>query len=189
VLAHREALEAVIRDDPDLMRVLVLLRWLDLPQGWLVAGAVYQTVWNKLSGQPRGTGIRDYDLVYFDDADLSYEAEDVVIKRVAAASGDLAVPIETRNQARVHLWYERRFGAPYPRLASAEEALRLYAVTAHAVGVRLEADGRIEVVAPFGLEDIFSMVMRRNPACQDATAHAEKARRAAAIWPCLRVID
>jgi hypothetical protein len=188
-LPRRAELEAIIRADPDLMRVLDLLRRLDLPQGWLVAGAIYQTVWNKLCGLPRGTGIRDYDVIYFDDGDLSYEAEDAVIRRVAAASGDIGVPIETRNQARVHLWYERRFGAPYPRLASAGQSLRFYANTAHAVGVRLEADGRMEVIAPFGLDDIFDMVMRRNSASPDRTANAEKARRAKAIWPGLRVVD
>jgi hypothetical protein len=188
-LSRLAELEAIIRADPDVMDVLELLARLDLPQGWLVAGAVYQTVWNNLCRLPRGTGIRDYDVIYFDDSDLSYEAEDAVIKRVAAASGDFAIPIETRNQARVHLWYERRFGAPYPRLTSAHQSLRFYANTAHAVGVRLAADGRMEVIAPFGLDDIFDMVMRRNPASPARTANAEKARRAKAIWPALRVVD
>jgi hypothetical protein len=185
----RAELEAIIRADPDLMRLLELLRRLDLPQGRLVAGAIYQTVWNVLCGSPRGTGIRDYDVIYFDDADLSYEAEDAVIRRVAAAAGgDFKAPIETRNQARVHLWYEQRFGAPYPRLASADEALGFYANTAHAVGVRLEPDGRLDLIAPFGLGDIFEMIMRRNPACPARTVHGEKARRARAIWPRLRVV-
>jgi hypothetical protein len=187
--ARRAELEAIIRADPDLIRLLTLLRELDLPQGRLVAGALYQTVWNVLSGLPRGAGMRDYDVIYFDDSDLSFEAEDVVIRRVAAAASGFKVPIETRNQARVHLWYERRFGAPYPRLASADQALAFYATITHAVGVRLEADGRLDVIAPFGLDDIFEMILRRNPACPNRTSHGEKAMRAKAIWPRLRVVD
>ena len=35
-----------------------------------VAGCLYQTVWNVLTGRDRGTGIEDYDLIYFDDGDL-----------------------------------------------------------------------------------------------------------------------
>lgn len=186
---RREELEAIIRADPELMRVLELLRRLDLPQGWLVAGAIYQSVWNLICGLPRGNGIRDYDLIYFDDSDLSFEAEDAVIRRAAAESGDLEIPVEIRNQARVHLWYERRFGAPYPPLASAEESLRRYATTAHAVGARLEADGSLAVIAPFGLDDIFDMVVRRNPACPAPTAHAEKARRAQTVWPGVTLVE
>jgi hypothetical protein len=185
---HRTELEAILRADPELMMALELLRRLDLPQGWLVAGAIYQSVWNLICGLPRGTGIRDYDLIYFDDRDLSFEAEDAVIRRAAAASGELKIPVEIRNQARVHLWYERRFGAPYPPLASAEESLRRYATTTHAVGARLERNGCLAVIAPFGLEDIFGMVLRRNPACPAPTTHAEKARRVKAIWPGVRVV-
>ena len=54
---------------------------LDLPNWYLAAGAVTQTVWNSVTGQHPETGIDDYDIVYFDDSDLSWEAEDVAIKR------------------------------------------------------------------------------------------------------------
>ena len=187
-MRRRAELEAVIRADRDLVGVLGLLRRLALPQGWLVAGAIYQSVWNLLCGLPRGTGIRDYDVMYFDDADLSYEAEDAVIREVARESAGLAAPIEIRNQARVHLWYEGRFNAPYPRLVSAAQALGLYASTTHAVAARLEADDGIVILAPFGLDDIFDMVLRPNPASPAPLAHAEKARRAKAVWPRLRVL-
>ena len=65
--------EAIIRADPDLMYLLQRLRSLELPQWRLVAGCLYQTVWNKLTGRPRGTGIKDYDLAYYDAANLSRE--------------------------------------------------------------------------------------------------------------------
>lgn len=184
---RRAELEAIIRADPDLMRSLRLMRELALPQARLVAGAIYQTVWNLICGLPRGTGMKDLDLIYF-DADLSYEAEDRVIREVAAASADFPLPVEIRNQARVHLWYEGRFNAPYPRLVSAAQALGLYASTTHAVAARLEADDGIVILAPFGLDDIFDMVLRPNPASPAPLAHAEKARRAKAVWPRLRVL-
>jgi len=180
---------AIIGADPELMRLLTSLRRLDLPQGLLVSGAIYQSVWNVLCGLAPGTGIRDYDVIYFDDADLSFEAEDAVIRRVAAAMPGFAAPVETRNQARVHLWYERRFGAPMAPLASAAQSLAFYATVTHAVGARLEPDGSLDIVAPFGLDDMFDMVLRPNPACPSPGSHAEKARRAMAIWPRLRIVD
>jgi uncharacterized protein len=180
--------EAIVRSDPDLMRLLRTIRPLRLPQWRLVSGCLYQTVWNGLTGRPRGTGIKDYDLAYFDDRDLSWDAEDAVIRLVAAATKDCVGPVEARNQARVHLWFEQRFGSPYPQLDSADQSLRYYTAVAHAVGVRLEEDGRLDIAAPFGLDDIFAMVVRPNRALDNAGAYEEKAGRMQAVWPALRVI-
>jgi uncharacterized protein len=56
-MKHR--FEAIIRADPDLMHLLERLRSLVLPQWRLVAGCLYQTVWNVLTGRAHGTGIKD----------------------------------------------------------------------------------------------------------------------------------
>ena len=60
----------------------------------------------------------------FDGSDLSYEAEDAVIRRVKAAFDEpLRSMVEVRNQARVHLWFEAKFGEPYGPLSCTAEAL------------------------------------------------------------------
>ena len=146
------------------MRVLGVARDLDLPDWLVFSGAVYQPVWNHLTGRPLDYGVKDYDLAYFDAADTSYEAEDLVIRRVAAAfEPPLRDMVEVRNQARVHLWFEAKFGEVYPPLGDTAEALARFTAPAFAVGVRLEADDRLTIVAPFGLEDLFAMRLRPNP--------------------------
>jgi uncharacterized protein len=161
----RQRFEAIIRSDGDLTRLLRRLRSIDLPQWRLVAGCLYQTVWNVLTGRPRGWGIQDYDVSYFDSDDLSWHAEDAVIRRAIAVTADCAGPVQVRNQARVHLWFAGRFGVPYPPLRCAED-----------------------VAAPFGLEDLFAMVIRPNRALDNASSHAQKAAKAQAIWPEVVVI-
>jgi hypothetical protein len=185
---QRALLERIVRADPDLVRLLAVVRELGLPQGRLVAGCLYGTVWNVLTGRPRRTGIKDYDLVYFDASDLSWAAENEVIAKVAAATSGFPGHVEVRNQARVHLWFEQRFGTPYPALACADEALLRYASVVHAVGVRLEPDGRLDVIAPFGLADLFAMVIRPNRVLENRASHDAKAARAKAIWPEVTVI-
>ncbi|MGX7703770.1 nucleotidyltransferase family protein [Methylobacterium sp. Gmos1] len=185
--AEHRRLAAIVRADPDLMRLLAAARSLALPQWRLVAGCLYQTVWNVLTGRPRGHGIRDYDLIYF-DTDLSWEAEDAVLRRAAPVLGACVGPVEIRNQARVHLWFEGRFGSPYPPLPSADAALSRYAAVVHAVGVRLEADGRLSIAAPFGLADLFDLVLRPNPVLANAPAYTAKAERMRALWPELTVL-
>jgi uncharacterized protein len=185
---QRQHFERIIRSDQDLMRLLGAVRGLALPQWRLVAGCLYQTVWNVLTGRPRGTGIKDYDLIYFDASNLSWAAEDRVIGKVARATRGLPGPVEVRNQARVHLWFKQRFGAPYPPLACADDALLQYSSVVHAVGVRLEQDGRLDVVAPFGLADLFAMVIRPNRALDNRASYEAKAARAKAVWPEVTVI-
>jgi hypothetical protein len=185
---QREALEAIIRAEPTLMAVLRGMQALALPDTLLGSGAIYNTVWNALTGRPPLTGIKDADVVYFDDSDLSYEAEDVAIRRAAEYFADLPIPVELRNQARVHIWFPQKFGTPYPRLKSSADMMLYFASRTHAVAVRLEDDDRLSILAPFGLDDIFSFRITPNPALDNAATHAAKAARAKAVWPELSVV-
>jgi uncharacterized protein len=183
VIDHHERLSGILRAAPQLMQVLRTARALGLPDWLVFSGAIYQSVLNHLTGRAPGYGIRDYDLAYFDGSNLSYEAEDVVIRRVAGAFAEpLRSMVEARNQARVHLWFEAKFGEPYTPLSCTAEALERFTSTTFAIGVRLEADDRLHIEAPFGLEDLFALRLRPNP-----RRHTPHFRRSAAAvlrrWP------
>jgi hypothetical protein len=173
-----------VRASPSLMQVLRGVRGLNLPDWRLVSGCVYQTVWNALTGREPDYGLKDYDTVYF-DLDTSYEAEDAFIRKAAAAfSPPLDRMVEVRNQARVHLWFEDKFGEPYPPLSCTDESLERYICPAFAAGIRLEPDDTLTVAAPFGLEDLFAMRLRPNPSRPlNAEGFARVARSAKARWP------
>ena len=179
----------IVRADTDLMHVMTTLRGLG-PNDWRVfSGAVYQSVWNAVTGRPVGYGRKDYDLGYF-DPDTSWDAEDAVIKRVAAAFDEpFRSMVEVRNQARVHLWFPDRFGEPYEALTGTDEALARFVAPAFAVGVRLEADDTISVAAPFGLEDVFSMTLRPNPHRPLARGWDKAVASAHTRWPELTLIE
>jgi hypothetical protein len=166
------------------MRVLTTLCDLGLPDWRIGSGAVFQTVWNALTERDPDYGIRDYDALYF-DPDTSWDAEDAQIRRVAAAfASDLAGKVEVRNQARVHLWFQEKFGAPYDPVACTDEAIARFLTPTNAVGVRLEPDGRIDVVAPFGLADGFAMRLRPNPTRWfNAANYAKIVHGLKARWP------
>jgi hypothetical protein len=182
-------LEAVVRASPSLMQVLTTVRDLHLPDWLVFSGAVYQRVLNHLTGRDPDYGIKDYDVGYFDASDTSYEAEDVVIRRVATAfEPPLRDLVEVRNQARVHLWFEGKFGEPYAPLRETAEALERFVSATFAVGVRLEADDRLTVVAPFGLEDLFALRLRPNPIRQ-TNGFRRTAASAVARWPELTAIN
>ena len=185
-LEHR--LEDIVRAAPNLMTVLTIARELDLPDWLIVSGAIYQRVLNHLTGRDPDYGIKDYDFAYFDASDTSYEAEDVVIRRVAAAfEPPLRELVEVRNQARVHLWFEGKFGEPYESLTSSAEALSRFTSGSFAVGVRLMADGSLHIEAPFGLDDLFALTLRPNPN-RKTNGFPRTAAAAQARWPEIRIV-
>jgi hypothetical protein len=182
-----QRLEAIIRDVPTTMQVLRTARDLALPDWLIFSGAVYQPVLNHLTGRACDYGIKDYDLGYHDDADTSYEAEDAVIRRVAAAfEAPLKEMVEVRNQARVHLWFEAKFGEAYAPLGHTAEALTRFVSPLFAVGVRLEPDDRMTVVAPFGLADLFALRLRPNPTRATA-GFPRTSASVAARWPEIKI--
>ncbi len=170
----------IVWADPNLRAALVGARDLALPDWLIVAGALYNSVWNALTGRPPGYATKDIDLFYFDAADLSWEAEDAVISRAAPAFAHLPLPVEVRNQARVHLWFPAKFGSPCPAYASSTDAVGHFASRTHAVGVRLLEDSRLDLVAPFGLADIFAFRVTPNHALDNRATHEAKGARARA---------
>ncbi len=185
---QRRKLEEIIRSSPLLMEVLAGLRADGLADHLLVAGAIYNLVWNRLTGRPDLNGISDIDIFYFDASDPSWEAEDVVIRRLALRFAHLPLPVQVRNQARVHLWFPGKFGIPFAPLGSSAEMLGRYASKSHAVGARLEPDDTMTIIAPVGLDDIVSFRIAPKPVLANKRAHEAKAARARSVWPEVTVL-
>lgn len=159
-----------------------------LPDAWLVAGCLFQTAWNVKCGRAPEAGIRDYDLFYFDGDDLSGEAEARVQARLNQVFGRLGVPIEVKNQARVHLWYEEHFGYPYDRLSNSREGIDRFLVPSTCVGVRPQA-GNYEIYAPNGLAAVYAGVLSPNPLVPHLPLFRKKAASYRSRWEWLKVTE
>lgn len=177
-------LEKILRENTKLMKILEILEKDDIQNYYVGAGAINQTVFNYYHGKRIDYGIKDYDIVYFDE-DVSYEAEDVVIKRLEKAFDDLDVIVDIKNQARVHLWYYEKYGIKRHPYTSVEDAIASWGATITCVGVRLE-NGKLVVCAPYGLNDIFGMIIR--PVKREFTreAYDERAERWMKKWSLLK---
>jgi hypothetical protein len=177
---------ALVLRNPFNRAILDRLPELALPDAWLVSGALFQTVWNIISGYAPEHGIKDYDIFYF-DPDTTWNAEDAVIRRVAAALENAGAEAEVRNQARVHLWYQEKFGLPYPPLSRSTDGIDRFLCRNSQVGIRVGSVG-VEVYAPHGLDDIARMRVRPNTTPNFQLQHyADKAKRWKTLWPALTV--
>ncbi|WP_327411916.1 nucleotidyltransferase family protein [Streptomyces sp. NBC_01233] len=183
------ALKSALARNEVLVEVLNRTAGLGLPHWYVTAGCLFQTVWNVVTDRHPTHGIKDYDVFYFDDGDLSWEAEDEVIKAAGEVFTGLPAEVEVRNEARVHLWYEQKFGVACAPHASTEAAIDNFAATTCCLGVRLEPGGRWRVYAPHGLSDVFNLVVRPNPVLAPREVYEAKAARWQQLWPELTVLD
>jgi uncharacterized protein len=180
---QEQAFRDIITGQDWLMAALHCLRDLHLPDGWIVSGGLYNCVWNVLTGRSSLNGIKDLDIFYCDKSDLSFGAEDLVICRTKAAFAGFPLHVDIKNQARVHLWFENRFGFAIPQYQSSSDSIACFSTRAYAVGARLDADGHLQICAPFGLDDLFSFRLTGNQRLQNRETHEKKAARALTVWP------
>lgn len=187
---------ALARGSDWLMQALRCVRALGLPQGCIGAGALRDLVWDHLHGQPPRVP-RDVDVAWFDASRLSPELDRALEARLARQMPQLRWDVV--NQAAVHLWFERVFGAqdadvserpPIRPLKSVEDGIATWPETATAVALRLQPDGQLQVIAPFGLADLFAGIVRHNPARASAQTFRERCatKRYAQRWPRLTLL-
>lgn len=184
-----ERLRIIIRADQWLMGALEAARACNPPDWYVGGGVIRNRVWDYLHGYKVFTPVKDVDVAFYDPLDLRPQRDAEVQRMLSGARPD--IPWEATNQAAVHLWFAECFGRPVPPLASCEEAIATWPETVTCIGVGLALDGGLHLCAPYGLEDLFSLILRRNP----SRVTVEQFRRRLADkeitkkWPNVRVID
>ena len=179
LLGRNEIINQVLKRSPSL----------EMPNWYLGAGCLAQTVWNVLHGFDPSFGIKDYDLVYYDAPDLSFNAEANYVEKAAELFSDLRATVEVKNEARVHLWYKEHFGYAIAPYESLEHAISTWPTTATSVAVSTGADETLKVYAPFGLNDLLGMIVRPNKVQITRSIYEAKTERWIKLWPKLRLLS
>ena len=98
---------------------------------------------------------------------------------------------EVTNQAYVHLWFEECFGQSVQPLKNIEEAVATWPEFATSVGITLSQAENFEIIAPFGLDDLFEMRVRHNPARASVAAFRSRiaTKRYKERWPNVLIME
>ena len=183
-----ENLESALRANPIVSRAFGNWEDIALPNCWMVAGAVFQSFWNQEHGFPPLRGIADIDLIYFDADDLSEHKENEHYVRINEFFADENIRFDVKNEARVHLWYEDRFGYPIDAYTSAEAAMETFPTTAGAIGVRCTRR-KLEAFAPFGFDDLMNLIIRPNKRQITRSIYEDKVARWKPNWPRVNYLE
>lgn len=187
-----EILEKILMKNSKLMKTLEILEEYAkenpiFKNHYLGAGGVNQTIFNYYHGYDLNYGIKDFDIVYY-DSDESYEAEDVVINDLNKKLNNVDVSFDIKNQARVHIWYNEKYGTKRLPYTSVEQAIASWGATITCIGVRLE-NGKLKVYCPYGLDDIFSMTIRPVKKDFEKENYETRANRWKNKWEMLTIIE
>ncbi len=138
----------LIQDDPRMMHILGAVESLGLPDWCVCAGFVRSKVWDFLHGFPE-TRLPDVDVVYFDpdNTDESIEKQHERSLRQLNSS----VPWSVKNQARMHT---KNGHGPY---TSTADGLANFPEVCTAIGVYLNSNGDLVLVAPYGIDDLVQL--------------------------------
>ena len=174
-----------IEGQPRMVALLTSLATLNLPDAWIGAGFVRNPVWDALhSRAPDLNSLADVDVIFFDAGNPGTEREKAIEAVLAVL--DPGTPWSARNQARMHL---RNDDPPYQ---DAEDGIRHWPETATAVAARIMG-GRVELLAPYGVEDLVGLALRPTPTTAARPGHLEAYRKRIQDkgweqrWPCLRM--
>ena len=173
---------AWVEGDDLRMEGLRIAASLGLNDWCLAAGFVRNLVWDKLHGYSPATPLNDIDLIYFDASQDNAETDLAVEKTLRLKS---SLPWSVKNQARMHT---RNGDKPY---LSTSHAMSHWVELETAVGAKFSHSGGVELIAPFGIEPLFSNTITINPTRPKPKdfKYRLESKRWLELWPKLSVND
>lgn len=151
----------IIKMNKELMKILNYIEELKLPNFYIAAGSVFQTIWNYLDNKPLTNDIKDIDVIYYDSNNLTKEDEKKLEDKIIEHFNKLGMNYEfdVHNEARMHLWKKENENKNVDQYINSEDAIDKWIATVHAIGIT-KKNNTIKVYAPYGLSDIFSKTVR-----------------------------
>lgn len=154
VMDYESELKTLVQHDDWSLEALKHVRSQGLKDWWIVAGFVRGLVWDRLHDFTERTPLGDVDVVFFDDS-ISATQDAKVEQKLQDIAPDY--PWEVCNQAHMHIYNKDR---PYN---SSTDAFSRWAETVSTIGVTLDSGDNVSVAAPYGVCDLFKMVVRPTP--------------------------
>jgi hypothetical protein len=182
-----QELERIVTRSRWFMSALQAVRSLELHSWCIGAGALRNLVWDELHGYKQASALADVDVAYF-DANVASDQDEKLQQLLQARQPSM--PWEVTNQAFVHTWFERYFGHPVSPLHSLTEAVATWPEFATSVGISLDDNDQIEIIAPHGLEDIFAMRVQHNPSRASLETYRSRVEQKQYVrrWPRVTVV-
>jgi hypothetical protein len=163
---EKELIE-IIQNDIWMIDVLKIVRGLKLNDCWIGAGFVRNKIWDEKHGKDR-TELNDIDVIHFDTFNTTAEYDLFIENQLKKNNPNLNWSV--KNQSRMNI----RNG--HKQYADCNEAISFWPETATSMAIRLSIKNQIEYIAPYGLEDLFNLLVVPTPKF-DLTIYNERIKK------------
>ena len=184
---YSEQLKQMIFEHPALLLRLRYLRKLNR-EAYLSAGIIRNLVWSLLHDQAYQIEQTEIDVIFYDALDVEneqYRLTQLLSQKFPENTWDVV------NQAFVHEWYRLDDGSTISQYCSLLDALSVWVETATAIAVRLTENNELDIVVPFGLDDLFELKLRWNDRLVSHAVFLERVRSKQFLerWGQLQLMD
>jgi hypothetical protein len=153
-MEYRNELIDIITKDELIIKTLTIVKNLKLNDCWVGAGFIRNKVWDILH-KKKTIKLNDIDVVFFDKTNISEKLEKEIEQQLNEI--DPKIKWSVKNQARMH------FRNNHLKYINTENAISYWPETATAIAVRLNLNDKIEILAPYGLNDLFNLIVKPTP--------------------------
>lgn len=152
---HNKILKSLMLENTERLSILKNVRSLDLPDCWIGAGFVRNAVWDYLHNIHTSFEFYDIDVIYF-NPNVTDQKTDIILED-KLRSLEPNYNWSVKNQAHMHKVNKDK------KYISCLDSISKWPETTTSIAIRLTSRNELEVIAPFGVEDIFQMIVRPTP--------------------------
>ncbi len=154
----------IIQNDLWMMDVLKNVRDLKLNDSWIGAGFVRNKVWDVIHKKNR-TELNDIDVIYFDKLNTAREHDLGIEDKLRIINPNLNWSVKNQSRMNVRNGHEQYIDC--------NDAISFWPETATAIAIRMNSENQIEYIAPYGLGDLFNLLVIPTPKF-DLTIYKER---------------
>lgn len=187
VIQTKEDIQTLIQEDKWMMEILKTAQQLELPDWWICAGFVRSKIWDTLHEYIERTPLADIDVIYFDPNNKEESEEKKWEDQLLCLLPN--IPWSVKNQARMHKLNN------LPPYKSSVDGIANFPETVTAIGVQLDEQNKIVLVAPHGIDDILQMSVNpvprfaKNNDLLKIYEHRVQNKNWLTIWPNVRIVS
>ncbi len=175
-----QSIQQLLLQDPQRLRMLNLVASLKLKDAYIAAGFVRNMVWDELHKKAISTPLNDVDVVFFDAHDKDNSLATKALEVLQNLDG--SVPWQVKNQAHMHLQNKDR------AYLNTCDAMTFWPEKETAIGVQMNSDKQIKVLAPFGTRSLFQgLISHNSKRAKSIFLKRVHSKDWLDIWPQLRI--
>ncbi|WP_242206257.1 nucleotidyltransferase family protein [Aestuariivivens insulae] len=152
----------IIESDDWMIQTLKTVRDLNLNDCWIGAGFVRNKIWDYKHGKKR-TELNDIDVIYYNKTKALKNDDLLIENKLKTITSNLNWSV--KNQARMHIKNNHK------QYINCYEAISFWPDTATSIAIRLTPNNTIDFIAPYGLDDLFNLMVIPTPQFDLNTYH------------------